>query len=52
MMTHELKLARMLIAEIGHFASLQDVGKIAVPDRNYGKNACINLRLVTNRHAR
>ena len=33
MMARELKLSRKMIAEIEHFASLHDVGKIAVPDR-------------------
>lgn len=31
MMARELKLSRKMIAEIEHFASLHDVGKIAVP---------------------
>ncbi|MOA06758.1 hypothetical protein D3C78_1264190 [compost metagenome] len=52
MMARELKLSRKMIAEIEHFASLHDVGKIAVPDRNYGKNAYTNPHLVMNRHAR
>jgi HD-GYP domain-containing protein (c-di-GMP phosphodiesterase class II)/ABC-type amino acid transport substrate-binding protein len=33
MMARELDLSRKMIAEIEHFASLHDVGKIAVPER-------------------
>lgn len=33
MMARELNLSRKMITEIEHFASLHDVGKIAVPDR-------------------
>lgn len=33
MMARELKLSHKMIADIEHFASLHDVGKIAVPDR-------------------
>lgn len=31
MMARELKLSRKMIAEIGHFASLHDVGKSPYP---------------------
>lgn len=33
LMARQLGLSRQMIREIGHFASLHDVGKIAVPDR-------------------
>lgn len=44
MMARELKLSRKMIAEIGHFASLHDVGKIAIPDRILRKQGTLTPR--------
>ncbi|WP_449545259.1 hypothetical protein [Lelliottia amnigena] len=44
MMARELKLSRKMIAEIEHFASLHDVGKIAVPDRILRKQGPLTPR--------